>query len=371
MPTLNRVFGEQVLVAVGMSDKWPKRSKEVLVLLLDGEQALYQSAFKTFAGNMGVRPLRDGEEFWYKQIKPCFIYALAELFVNPPVATECANFPNPRPCRAVTSAGEETVHLSKEASMASSDHDLRLWDVVFTGVLRNLGIDHEEKKTKKAPTKKTVVKKKVTVDAGATSMKAGSGRATTGIPKKGTLRFRQSNLEDYVIASDSFEGSSGSAGSRAPDSGATPSSMHEEEEEAGEEVEGEKLVARKRSRGEAAATTPLAQKAAISKPIGKQGRLRSLYRFSPAERKTGEGDKPPGNVTEKEVEKVVEETAGTGPEMANGSEVVRITGLDQPLNKQKGPEVRTETSAAQHDAPIHTENVQTATGGLLATYRRR
>ncbi|MFS7945104.1 hypothetical protein Hanom_Chr06g00520051 [Helianthus anomalus] len=60
---------------------------------------------------------------------------------------------------------------------------------------------------------------------------------------------------------------------------------------------------------------------------------------------------------------VVEETARTGPEKANGPEVVRIIGLDQPLNKQKGPEVHTKTSAAQHDAPIHTENVQTATEG--------
>ncbi|MFS7945103.1 hypothetical protein Hanom_Chr06g00520041 [Helianthus anomalus] len=182
MPTINRVFGEQVLVAVGMSDKWPERSNEVLVLLLDGEeQALYQSAFKTFAGNMGVRPLCDGEEFWYKQIKPRFICALAEPFVNPRIATECANIPNPRPCRAVTSAGEEIVYLSSEESVASSDHDLRSWDVMFAGVPRDLGIDHEEKKTKKAPTKKTVVKKKVTVDAGATNTKAGGGRATTGV----------------------------------------------------------------------------------------------------------------------------------------------------------------------------------------------
>ncbi|MFS8000825.1 hypothetical protein Hanom_Chr13g01183081 [Helianthus anomalus] len=89
MPTPNKVFGEQVLIAAGMSDKWPERSKEVPVLLLDGEeQALYQSAFKTFAGTMGVRPIRDREEYWYEQIKPLFIYAPTELLVNPPVATE-------------------------------------------------------------------------------------------------------------------------------------------------------------------------------------------------------------------------------------------------------------------------------------------
>ncbi|KAJ0435040.1 hypothetical protein HanPSC8_Chr17g0788971 [Helianthus annuus] len=37
MATPNRVFGEQVLVAAGMSDKWPKRSEEVPVLMLTGE----------------------------------------------------------------------------------------------------------------------------------------------------------------------------------------------------------------------------------------------------------------------------------------------------------------------------------------------
>ncbi|KAJ0788563.1 hypothetical protein HanPI659440_Chr05g0193171 [Helianthus annuus] len=56
MATPNRVFGEQVLVAAGMSDKGPARSKEVLVLLFNGEGAeLYQSAFPTFGGAMGIR----------------------------------------------------------------------------------------------------------------------------------------------------------------------------------------------------------------------------------------------------------------------------------------------------------------------------
>ncbi|KAM0061335.1 hypothetical protein Hdeb2414_s0004g00134731 [Helianthus debilis subsp. tardiflorus] len=44
--TPNRVFGEQVLVLANMSDKWPERSREVPVLLLNGEEvALYQNAF--------------------------------------------------------------------------------------------------------------------------------------------------------------------------------------------------------------------------------------------------------------------------------------------------------------------------------------
>ncbi|KAJ0605239.1 hypothetical protein HanHA300_Chr02g0060761 [Helianthus annuus] len=75
MPTPNRVFGEQVPVAAGMSDKWPERGKEVPVLLFNGEeQALYQSAFKTFGGNMGVRPLESGEPYWYERIKDNFLY---------------------------------------------------------------------------------------------------------------------------------------------------------------------------------------------------------------------------------------------------------------------------------------------------------
>ncbi|MFS7910508.1 hypothetical protein Hanom_Chr02g00107141 [Helianthus anomalus] len=45
----NRVFGEQVLVAAGMSDKWPEKR--------EGQVALYQSAFPAFAGVMCVRPL--------------------------------------------------------------------------------------------------------------------------------------------------------------------------------------------------------------------------------------------------------------------------------------------------------------------------
>ncbi|MFS7912192.1 hypothetical protein Hanom_Chr02g00127021 [Helianthus anomalus] len=60
----NSVFGEQVLVADGMSDKWLAHSKEVPVLLFKGEVSeLYQSAFPTFGGAMGVRPLGDGEVF--------------------------------------------------------------------------------------------------------------------------------------------------------------------------------------------------------------------------------------------------------------------------------------------------------------------
>ncbi|KAF5773638.1 hypothetical protein HanRHA438_Chr13g0601541 [Helianthus annuus] len=236
MATPNRVFGEQVLAAAGMSDKWPEQSKDVPMLQFNGEEAaLYQSAFQTFSGTMGVRPLRDGKECWYEQIKPNFMFALVELFANPPVATEGVRIPNLRPCRAVTSAGKEIVYLSSEEFVASSKHELSFWDDVFAGVLRDLRIDTEKKKTKKV-----AMKKKVTVTGGATSKRAGPSAAPDAASKKGTLRFRQSNLEDFVVATDTLEGlhdigekpqssavaagrSSGSVGLKGPDSGATPS----------------------------------------------------------------------------------------------------------------------------------------------------
>ncbi|KAF5783487.1 hypothetical protein HanXRQr2_Chr11g0508521 [Helianthus annuus] len=59
----NQAFGEQVLVAAGMSDKWPKDSENVPVLLLEGEKVeLYHRALPAHAGVMGVRPLCAGEE---------------------------------------------------------------------------------------------------------------------------------------------------------------------------------------------------------------------------------------------------------------------------------------------------------------------
>ncbi|KAM0009277.1 hypothetical protein Hdeb2414_s0093g00789521 [Helianthus debilis subsp. tardiflorus] len=193
LATPNMIFGEQVLVAAGMSDKWHARSKEVPVLMFEGEGA---------------------------------------------------QLPKTRPLRGVTSARKEILYLSSKDSVGSSNEELSSWSNIFVGVLRDLGIDPEEK-PKKAPTKKkTTTRKKVAVDTGATSKKAGSSRAIVEIPKEGTLRFRQSNLEDYVVASDSLEGlsrigekkksgaaaskSSGSARSRAPESGAALSSLQEE-----------------------------------------------------------------------------------------------------------------------------------------------
>ncbi|KAF5822974.1 hypothetical protein HanRHA438_Chr01g0033961 [Helianthus annuus] len=193
----NRVFGEQVLVAAGMSDKWPEDSKSVPVLLLDGE-----------------------------------------------------------------------------------------------GVLRNLGVDPEEKKPKRAS------KKKTTAAGGVAVKKTEVASATSdAASQKGTPQFRQSRLEDFVYVADSFEElyaiggkppgsvavgarSSGSAGSKGPESGATPTSAHAEEAE--EESDPEKLIrknASKRSREETKSeASPDAKKIAGSKPvIGKKRSLRTLY----------------------------------------------------------------------------------------------
>ncbi|KAM0056929.1 hypothetical protein Hdeb2414_s0006g00224291 [Helianthus debilis subsp. tardiflorus] len=295
--TPNRIFGENVLVAAQMSDQWLEDSTEVPVLKFqDREAHLYQVAFPNFGGSMGVRPLESGEQYWYERIKGHFLYPSAGAFANPPSATECAHLPNPRPIRGVTSGGKEILYLSSEESVGSSTGELSSWSNIFAGMLRDLGIDPEEKKKK--PSKKK--KKVITIDPEPTSKKGGSSRATTGASEKGTLRFWQSNLEDYVLASDSLEGlsrigekkssaagsrSSGSAGSRNPDAGATPSSIALDEEDEEEEQEEEdpalKLVSRKRSREEVAVEPKVAQKAEGVPVIGKQSSLRSLYKFSP------------------------------------------------------------------------------------------
>ncbi|KAM0035473.1 hypothetical protein Hdeb2414_s0015g00446851 [Helianthus debilis subsp. tardiflorus] len=321
LATPNRIFGEWVLVAAGMSDKWSEHNTEVPVLMFNGE-----------------------------------------------------------------------------------------------GVLRDLGLDPEERPKKALAKKKT---KKVTVDTGATSKKGGSSRATVAAFEKGTLRFRQSNLEDYVITSDSLEGlsrigerkkssaagsqSSRSAGSSAPEASMTSSSVPEEEEEEVEEEEAVKLVTRKRSREKTAVGAEPAQKTVVGPVIGKQSRLRSLYKFSPEALKKNtenvkdpEPERPkeptpkktkfviiPPKPIHKEAERTVEEPAGnvipekekaketetaatTVKDKVQGLEVVHITGLDQPL-KRKESEVVKPTKPAQHDAPTQTVQMASVAGGSTAT----
>ncbi|MFS8022492.1 hypothetical protein Hanom_Chr16g01440051 [Helianthus anomalus] len=164
----NQAFGEQVLVATGRSDKWPQDSENVPVLLLEGEGTTK-------------------------------FYVCASLSVCcPPVSTEGAHIPNPRPCRAITPAGKEGVYLSSEESVASLEHEFNSPHDV--SVLHNLGIDPEEKKPK------WVGKKKVTVVGGAATKKPEvTGATSDAASRKGTARFRQGSLDDFVYVADSFE----------------------------------------------------------------------------------------------------------------------------------------------------------------------
>ncbi|KAJ0614487.1 hypothetical protein HanIR_Chr02g0063001 [Helianthus annuus] len=215
------------------------------------------------------------------------MYPVADAFTTLPTTTEGAQLPKPRPLRSVTSAGKEVVYLYSEESVGSSNGELSSWSNIFAGVLRDLGIDPEEKK-------KPLMKKK-TVKAGpeVTSQGAGSSRATAAAVK-GTLRLRQSDLNDYVIISDSLEGllriadvktgagsskSSGSAGSRNPDAGATPS-VHEEKTEEEKDAAAQ-LVGRKRVRSETTAGVASAPIVDVLPLVGKTSKLRSLYKFSP------------------------------------------------------------------------------------------
>ncbi|MFS7918912.1 hypothetical protein Hanom_Chr03g00206761 [Helianthus anomalus] len=142
----NQTFGEQVLVATGMNDRWPHTSTNVPMLLLDGaEITLYHRAFHANAGVMRVRPLRGGEELLYEQIRCNFMYPVAEFYAAPPITTEGARVPNPRPCRAITTAGEEVVLISNGESIASLEHGLKFPPDVFASSLREHGVDHEDK----------------------------------------------------------------------------------------------------------------------------------------------------------------------------------------------------------------------------------
>ncbi|KAJ0536654.1 hypothetical protein HanIR_Chr09g0444021 [Helianthus annuus] len=256
-----------------MSDQWPADSKDVPVLMFnDREAQLFQAAFPNFGGSMSVRPLQAGEEYWYHQIRGNFMYPVADAFASPPIATEGAQIPKPRPLRSVTSAGKEVVYLSSEESVGSSNGELSPWSNIFAGVLRDLGIDPEDKKKK--PLRK---KKVVNLDPEVTSKGTGSSHATAGAAGKGLSRA----AEKKTGAGGSK--SSGSAGSRNPNPGATSSTdAHEEEEE--EEVT-EKLISRKRTRSETTTGVASTSVAGAIPLIGKTSNLRSLYKFSPETKK--------------------------------------------------------------------------------------
>ncbi|MFS7912972.1 hypothetical protein Hanom_Chr02g00136191 [Helianthus anomalus] len=220
------------------------------------------------------------------------MYVRADLFAAPLVTTKGVHIPIPKPCTAITPAGKEVVYLSSEGSVASSEHELNPPHDVFAGVLRNLGIDHEEKKPKRFS------KKKVTVAEGVAIKKPKvTGASSDGASRKGTARFQQSNLDDFLYVADCFERlnsiggkphvtvatdawSAGSAGSKEQPSSATPTSTPADEEEA--DSGNVKLIrknASKRPCEETKSEVSLkAKKFATSKPtIGKKGSLRTLY----------------------------------------------------------------------------------------------
>ncbi|MFS7961947.1 hypothetical protein Hanom_Chr08g00720911 [Helianthus anomalus] len=116
--TPNRVFGENILVTARMSDPWPAREQG------SSEVRLYQAAFPTYGGSMGVRPLEAGEQYWYDEIKGHFMFPVAGAFADPHSATESAHIPNPMPLLALTSAGKNIVYLSSEESVEYSNREL-------------------------------------------------------------------------------------------------------------------------------------------------------------------------------------------------------------------------------------------------------
>ncbi|MFS8019774.1 hypothetical protein Hanom_Chr15g01407621 [Helianthus anomalus] len=224
----------------------------------------------------------------------------------------------------------------------------------------------------------------ITIDAEVTGKKGVSIRATAGAFDKGTLRFRQSNLEDYIIASNSLEGlscigekktsaagskSSGSTGLRNPDAGTTPSSIALDEEDWGSPVIGKQSKLRSPYK-----FSPEAQKKATEKTKGVQFKdpqepppKMTKFIIKSSRTTPDQPEKPVKKVTKKVVEKEkekekgkekeVEKPVGEKPqeteaaatvvqEKARGPKVTRITGLDQPLHEKekettrgKGPEV--------------------------------
>ncbi|MFS7970680.1 hypothetical protein Hanom_Chr09g00823801 [Helianthus anomalus] len=266
----NQVFSEQVLVATGMSDKWPEDSENVPKLrctkvLFHPSLVLWELGLYEWVMSIGWK--RYGRILCTRLLK-CLLLLRLQLKVR--------TFPNHRPCRAITPNGKKVVYLSSEESVASSENELNPSHDLLAGVLRNLGVDPEEKKPKR------VSKKKVTVARGA----AGKKTVVTG-----------AILDDFVYVADSFEElyaiggkpqgsmvagarSSGRAGSRGPESGATPTSTHAEETE--EDLDPEKLISKNTSKifhdENKSEASPVVKKVAGSTPaIGKKRSLRSLY----------------------------------------------------------------------------------------------
>ncbi|MFS7966437.1 hypothetical protein Hanom_Chr09g00773731 [Helianthus anomalus] len=199
-PIPKEAFGEQVLVAAGMSDKWSSTSTNVPILLLNGID-LYHRIFPANVGVMGVRPLRDDEELWNGQIRENFMYAPANAFAVSPTANEGVHILNPKSCRAITPFGEEVVLFSSGESIASSGHGLNSLSYAFVGSLRELGIEPVSRKPKR-PTKN----KSVMVAEGARPKKPEAGVAAfDAASRKGMARPQQRILDNFVYVADFME----------------------------------------------------------------------------------------------------------------------------------------------------------------------
>ncbi|KAM0008593.1 hypothetical protein Hdeb2414_s0109g00797361 [Helianthus debilis subsp. tardiflorus] len=146
---------------------------------------------------MGVRPLREDEELWYEKIHCKFMYPAVDVFAAPPTTTEGAHILNPRPCRAITPAGEEVVLLSSDESIASSKRELNSPSNAFAGSLRELGVDHEDKKPRRPSNKKVVT----VVERVRPKKQKAAGVASDDASHKGTAR----SLDDFVYVADSME----------------------------------------------------------------------------------------------------------------------------------------------------------------------
>ncbi|KAF5813534.1 hypothetical protein HanRHA438_Chr03g0110631 [Helianthus annuus] len=238
-----QTFGEQVLVATGMNDRWPRTNTNVPMLLLRRRLPSITGRSMQTLVLWACGPCAGVRSSGTSKIRCNFMYPSTEFFVAPKTMTEGACIPNPRPCRAITPAGEEVVLISNEESIASSEHELKSPLNVFAGSLREVSVDHKDEKPNRVSKKKVV-----TIAEGARPKKLeATGAASDAASHKGTAHPQQRNLDDFVYVADSLAElhslgakaktgraavarSSGSVSAKDQPSSATPTSTPAEEE---------------------------------------------------------------------------------------------------------------------------------------------
>ncbi|MFS7951086.1 hypothetical protein Hanom_Chr07g00590811 [Helianthus anomalus] len=120
---------------------------------------------KTVEWYMKLRSL-PSQDFGEKTLGENMMFLDAALLLAPLLERPCAWIPGPKPCRAITLAGEKVVMLSSEEFMASFGQDLTPpHRVSCVGSLPNLGVGPNSNKSVRAPKKElisvVVVKKKM------------------------------------------------------------------------------------------------------------------------------------------------------------------------------------------------------------------